>query len=47
MFTGLIEAVGEVLTFEQVPGGARLVAGDGAWRRVGASAKAWPSTACA
>ena len=25
MFTGLIEAVGEVLTFEQVPGGARLV----------------------
>ena len=25
MFTGLIEAVGEVLTFEQLPGGARLV----------------------
>ena len=25
MFTGLIEAVGEVLTFEQVAGGARLV----------------------
>ncbi|MBK5298047.1 MAG: riboflavin synthase [Vicinamibacteria bacterium] len=25
MFTGLIEAVGEVLTLEQVPGGARLV----------------------
>ena len=25
MFTGLIEAVGEVLTFEQVSGGARLV----------------------
>jgi riboflavin synthase len=25
MFTGLIEAVGEVLTFEQMPGGARLV----------------------
>ena len=25
MFTGLVEAVGEVLTFEQVPGGARLV----------------------
>jgi len=25
MFTGLIEAMGEVLTFEQVPGGARLV----------------------
>lgn len=25
MFTGLIEAVGEVLTYEQVPGGARLV----------------------
>ncbi|HEX7085140.1 MAG TPA: riboflavin synthase [Vicinamibacterales bacterium] len=25
MFTGLIEEVGEVLTFEQVPGGARLV----------------------
>ena len=25
MFTGLIEAVGEVLTFEQVHGGARLV----------------------
>jgi riboflavin synthase len=25
MFTGLIEAVGEVLTFEQVTGGARLV----------------------
>jgi riboflavin synthase len=25
MFTGLIEAIGEVLTFEQVPGGARLV----------------------
>jgi riboflavin synthase len=25
MFTGLIEAVAEVLTFEQVPGGARLV----------------------
>lgn len=26
MFTGLIEAVGEVLTFELIPGGARLVA---------------------
>lgn len=25
MFTGLVEAVGEVLTYEQVPGGARLV----------------------
>jgi riboflavin synthase len=25
MFTGLIEALGEVLTFEQMPGGARLV----------------------
>lgn len=29
MFTGLIEALGEVLTFEQVPGGARLVLATG------------------
>ena len=39
MFTGLIEAVGEVLTFEQVPGGARLVLATalGAEFRVGES----------
>ena len=39
MFTGLIEAVGEVLTFEQVPGGARLVLATslGAELRIGES----------